>query len=95
MSKSATIILAAGAIVEANEFLQNQTINWKAGVATFGAALFFAGLERLDVQAAVGLAAIALITVLAGGASHNVRPPFQELASLFSKPSAPTRVNIT
>jgi hypothetical protein len=86
------MILLAGAIVEGNEFVQNGTFNWKAGLATVGAALFFAGLESLDQQAAVGLAAIVIITVLVGGVTPGVKSPAAEVASIFSTPGTPVKV---
>lgn len=63
MAKSTGIILAATAISFGNEWLQGE-INWRIPVAGLGTAVFFAGLEMLSPQAAVGLATIALITVL-------------------------------
>jgi hypothetical protein len=74
MAKSTGIILVAGSITFVNEWLNNK-INWKIVPATFGTALVFAGIEKLSEPAAVGLATIALISVLVGGITPGVPSP--------------------
>ena len=92
MAKSTGIILTAGAITFGNEFLQSGAnvpqwlakSGWRIAAATLGSALVFAGLEKLDEQAAVGLAAIVMITVLFGGVNPKYKSPAQEILSLLA-----------
>jgi len=82
MAKSTGIILVAGGISYANGWIEDPAHplgNLKIPVATLGVALIFAGLEKLNQQAAVGLAWIVMVTVLvtpSGGAKHA---PLQNL----------------
>lgn len=73
MAASTGVILAAGAITLANEAIFapiaaggkiSAHFNWRIIPATAGAALVLAGLEHLSPAFAVGVAWIALITVL-------------------------------
>ncbi|MGO9220547.1 MAG: hypothetical protein ACLP5E_22725 [Streptosporangiaceae bacterium] len=83
MSASTGIILTAGAITFVNEFLQGGKLNFRIAIATLGSALVFSGLEKLDQEAAVGLAAIVMITVLIGGVTPGYKSPAQEVLSLI------------
>lgn len=74
MAKSTGIILAAGAITFGNEWIHHKA-NWKVPIATMGAAVIFAGLEKVSEPAAVGLAVIALVTTLIGGVTPGVPSP--------------------
>jgi hypothetical protein len=76
MAASTGYILAAGAIVAANEaifapaasgktVLTGVDFNWRIVPATALAALTLAGLEQVSEPLAKGLAIIALLTVLA------------------------------
>jgi hypothetical protein len=87
MAESTGIVLTAGTIVFANEWLQGGTPNWKVAVATLGSALIFSGLEKLDTEAAVGLAVIVMITVLIGGVNPAYKSPAQEVLSLMGTKS--------
>ncbi len=82
MAASTGIILTAGTITFANEWLQGGKPNWRVAAATLGSALVFSGLEKLDAEAAVGLAVIVMITVLIGGVNKQYKSPFQEVMSL-------------
>jgi hypothetical protein len=88
-SKSAGIILLAGVITIGNEFLQTPGATFstfaRPAMATVATAWVFAGLEKLDQDAAVGLAAIVMITVLIGGVSKAKKSPAQEVLSLIGK----------
>lgn len=73
MARSTGIILAAGAVTLANEAVFapvasgggiRAAFNWRIIPATAGAAALLAGLEHLSETMAVGLAWIALVTVL-------------------------------
>lgn len=83
MAASTGIVLTAGVITLGNEFLQGGGLNFRAGVAFLGSALVFSGLEKLDSEAAVGLAAIVMITVLIGGVNKKYKSPAAEVISLF------------
>ncbi len=85
MAASTGIILTAGSISFGNDWIQLGKPNWRIAMATLGTALIFAGLERLDEQAAVGLAAIVMITVLIGGVTPGVKSPAQEVLTLIGK----------
>ena len=88
MASSTGLILTAGVITFGNEWLQLGRPNWRIVLGTLGSAVVFAGLEKLDEQAAVGLAAIVMITVLVGGVTPGVKSPAQEVLSLLAKPKA-------
>jgi hypothetical protein len=83
MSASTGIVLTAGVITIGNEFLQGGGLNYRAGIAFLGSALVFSGLEKLDTEAAVGLASIVMITVLIGGVNPKYKSPAQEVLSLI------------
>ena len=76
MAQSTGIIVAAGGITFANEWIHNK-VNWKVPIATAGAALIFAGMEKIPGAQpfAVGIATIALISVLVGGVTPGVPSP--------------------
>jgi hypothetical protein len=100
MAKSTGIVLTAGIIATGNHYLQDQNIGaiFRPAAATLLAAAIFAGLEKLDEQAAVGLAVIAVIAVIFGpvAPSTAINPktgkkyisPAQEILSLFPAPKA-------
>jgi hypothetical protein len=84
VSASTGIILTAGVITIGNDFAQGvapaKVI--RPAVAFLGTALIFSGLEKLDQEAAVGLAVIVMITVLIGGVGAAPKSPFQEVITL-------------
>lgn len=85
MAQSTGIILTAGVITFGNDWLQLGKPNWRIAIATLGTAVVFSGIEKLDEQAAVGLAAIVMITVLIGGVTPGVKSPAAEVLSLLGK----------
>lgn len=69
-----------------NEFIQKPAslgLLFRPAAAFFLTAWIFAGLEKLDEDAAVGLASIVMITVLIGGVNKSYKSPAQEVLSLF------------
>lgn len=87
MAASTGLVLTAGAITFTNEWIQGGGPNWRVAIATLGSALVFSGLEKLDEEAAVGLAVIVMITVLIGGVNPKYKSPAQEVLGLIgSKP---------
>jgi hypothetical protein len=87
MARSTGIVLAAGGISFANDWIEKTaqgkpaTPNFRIPVATLAVALIFSGVERLNERAAVGLSWIMLITVLVTPVHHG-RAPLQNLALL-------------
>jgi len=78
MAASTGILLTAGAVVAGNEWLHGQAdAAVKSGVATLGAAILFAGIEHIPggEPFAVGIALIALVTVLFGSVTPGVPSP--------------------
>ncbi len=91
MARSTGIILAAGAVTLANEAVFaplasggsiSAHFNWRILPATAGAALALAGLEHLSEQFAVGVAWIALVTVLFAKLG-NAEPPLVNAANML------------
>ena len=87
MAKSTGIMLTATAIGMGNEFVQGYGVNFRMGIAGLGAALFLTGVEKLNDTAGVGLATIALITVLI--TPFKGKSPVQEVLSITSQPAPP------
>jgi hypothetical protein len=91
MARSTGVILAAGALTLANEAVFaplasggkiTTHFNWRIVPATAGAALVLAGLEHLSEQFAVGVAWIALVTVLFAKLG-NAQPPVVNAAKML------------
>jgi hypothetical protein len=85
MAQSTGIILTAGVITVGNDFAQGVPAARviRPAAAFLATALVFSGLEKLDTEAAVGLAVIVMITVLIGGVGAAKRSPFNEVISLI------------
>lgn len=64
MAKSTGIVLGAGAISFTNDWYQSKQPNFRIPIATFAVALIFAGIEKVNETAGVGLATIMFVTVL-------------------------------
>lgn len=84
MAKAMGIVLTGTAIGVGNQFLQDEGVNFRMGMAGLMAGLFLSGIEKLNEKAGTGLATIYLITVLFTPFKGN--SPFQELAKL-TKPN--------
>lgn len=93
MAQSTGIVLAATGISFANEWLDSGTPNFRVIAAGLLLALLFDGIEKISPEGAVGLATIALITVVVtpfGGKS-----PAQTLAGLaISQKSTQTQTSV-
>lgn len=88
MARSTGIIVTAGVITIGNEFIQkpaNIGLFFRPAAAFLLTAFVFSGLEKLDEDAAVGLATIVMITVLLGGVNKDYKSPAAEVLSLFGK----------
>ena len=64
MAQSTGIVLTATGIAFANDWAQSGNANIRIPIAGLGVALLFAGIERLDARAAIGLSYIMLITAV-------------------------------
>jgi len=84
MAKSTGPMLAVGAITLANRSLLNaKPIDWKIPIGTAIAAGGLALIERASPNIAVGLAWIALVTVLFVRVDRTVPPPAESLLKLL------------
>ena len=81
VAKSTGIMLLTGTISFGNEWLQTGNPNFRIPVATLLSALVLDGIEQVSVKAAVGLASIAMITVLL--TPLNGKSPLQEALTVF------------
>lgn len=64
MAKSTAIILTAGGISFANDFVQTKEPNFRIVIATLALALVFDGIEQINEPAAVGLSIMMLVTAM-------------------------------
>lgn len=81
MAASTGIILVVGTISFGNEWIQTGKPNWRIPVATLLTALVLDGIEKVSPAAAVGLASIALITVLL--TPLNGKSPLEEALTVL------------
>lgn len=76
MARSTGPILAIGGITIANQTLFNgKPLDWRVVVATGGAAMLFALVEKASPEVAVGLAYIGLVTILFARVDPKVPSP--------------------
>lgn len=80
MARSTTIVLGATAISFANEWTTTGVPNLRVPLAGLGVALIFAGVEKLNYKAGVGLSVLMMITVLV--TPFNGRSPVQTLGDI-------------
>lgn len=86
MAKATGIMLTATAIGMGNEFVQGYGINFRMGIAGLGAALFLTGIEAVNETAGVGLAVLAMVTVLL--TPFKGRAPAEEVLALLNNKGA-------
>jgi hypothetical protein len=84
MAKSTGIVLTAGGVAFANEWLQTNTPNFRIPIATLGVAFLFAGIERINTKAGVGLAWMMLILALT--TPINGKAPAQTVLVAMQQP---------
>lgn len=76
MARSTGPILAIGGITIANNSLFNgEPLDWRVVVATGGAAMLFALVEKASPELAVGLAYVALVTILFARTNPRIPAP--------------------
>lgn len=86
MAASTGPILAAGAITLGNEvILHNQPVNWRVPIATGIAAGLLALLEKATPGIAVGLAWLALLTLLIARTDPKVKSPAESLLDWWNQ----------
>jgi len=88
MARSTGPMLAVGAVTIANQSLLSepqQPINWYVIGGTAIAAMGLAFLERVSEQLAVGLAWVALTTVLFVRVDRRVPAPAENLLRMWGK----------
>ena len=93
MSAAPGIVFLAGSLTFGNEWYQQDKINWKVPIATFGAAWLISGIAEVSDKTAVSLSVMALIvacTTPFGGKSV-----VQEIASVVGPGSGPVGTAVT
>ena len=86
MARSTGPIIAAGSVTLANEVIfHNQPVNWRIPVATGIVAISLALLERLSEGFAVGIAYLALVTVLLTRTDPKVPSPVESALKWYEE----------
>lgn len=86
MSQSTGPILAVGAITLTNRVIFNgQPMDWKVPIGTTIAALLFSGAERAIGPVAVGLAYLALVSVVFVRVDPAVPSPAESALKWFNE----------
>ena len=85
MAKSTGIILAVGAVTMGNNVLLNkEPIDWRVPIATLFAAGAFSFMEKANEPITVGIAWVALLTILLARTS-NKPAPVENLTRLWNE----------
>jgi hypothetical protein len=79
------LVLLAGTLTFANEWLQTREVNWRIPVATVLAGAATAGIGQVSPGGAVSLGVMALI--VAAVTPLNGRSPVQEISAVVNKSS--------
>lgn len=86
MARSTGVVLAVGAITMGNSVIVNeQPINWRVPIATGIAAGMLSLVEKVSEPLALGIAYIALITVLFVRVQPNVPAPVESFNNWWNK----------
>lgn len=86
MARTTGIVLAVGAITMGNAVIVNdQPINWRVPIATGIAAGMFTLIEKLSEPLAVGIAYIALVTVLFVRVQPGVPAPVESFNTWWNQ----------
>jgi hypothetical protein len=86
MAASTGVILAVGGVTMFNQVILNkQDMDWRVPVATGFAAMIFTGLEKVNKEMAVGIAWVALLTVLLARIDANTPAPVETLLKEWNK----------
>jgi hypothetical protein len=76
------LVLLAGTLTFANEWLQTHEVNWRVPVATVLAAAVTAGIGKLSSGGATSLGLMALI--VAAATPINGKSPIQEIGTVVN-----------
>lgn len=86
MAKSTGVILAVGGVTMFNQvILQNQEIDWRVPVGTAFAAVTFSFLEKVNQPLTVGVAWVALLTVLLARIDPKKPAPVETLLKFWNQ----------
>jgi hypothetical protein len=86
MARSTGIIVAVGGVTMFNQVILNrQEIDWRVPVATGFAAVSFALLEKINQALTVGVAWVALLTVLLVRLDPKQPAPVETLLKIWNR----------
>jgi hypothetical protein len=86
MAKSTGVVLAVGGVTMFNQVILNrQEIDWRVPVATGFAAISFALLEKVNEKLTVGVAWVALLTVLLVRVNPKQPAPVETLLKVWNR----------
>lgn len=81
------LVLLAGTLTLANEWLQTKDINWRVPVATVLAAAAVAAIGKVSPNGGTGLGVMALI--VAAATPLNGKSPIQQIGTTVNGPARP------
>lgn len=88
MARTTGVVLAIGAVTIANRVIFNdQEMDWRIAVGTGLTAITFAGLEKVNEQAALGLAYVALVAILLTRIDPKVPSPTESALKWWNTPA--------
>lgn len=86
MAKSTGVILAVGGVTVFNQVILNkQEMDWRVPVATGFAAMAFSLLEKVNQTLTVGVAWVALLTVLLARINPKQPAPVETLLKFWNQ----------
>jgi hypothetical protein len=83
------MVLVAGTLTLANEWLQTKDINWRVPVATVLAAAAVAVIGKVSPNGGTALGVMALI--VAAATPLNGKSPIQQIGATVNSPAKPHR----
>lgn len=87
------LVLLAGSLTFANDWVQTREINWRVPVATVLAAAAVAGIGKVSSGGATSLGVMAVI--VAAATPLNGKSPIQEIASVVGQRSRAHKTSTT
>lgn len=87
------LVLAAGTLTFANDWVQTRAINWRIPVATVLAAAAVAGIGKVSSGGATSLGVMAVI--VAAATPLNGKSPIQEIAAVVGTRSTVHKTSTT
>lgn len=91
MAESTTPILLTGGTTMLSDYINGKGVDYRVAMATGIAALLFAGAEKADRQAVVGVAWIALVASLIIPHANGTPGPAQTFLAAWTKAGAPKK----